>query len=200
MVLSDDCILEKAIGGEGRPTRSQRILFAPVVEAAQDEAAELEGENFGRFPLLSDTVNPMPAIVELRRCFMVDSRDVAAALSEGAFVVRSLTDDTLAKLAIRWSAYSIRRGPFVASDNAEKFAEALIEKGRSTESEALEVATLLAEVVGAAWVFEGRSLEGAGAMADTGTNDVDLVLQDLITDLEELQRATAAALRRSRQV
>ncbi|MDQ3631346.1 MAG: hypothetical protein M3417_08805 [Actinomycetota bacterium] len=192
-LLSDDCLIATALGRDtGTPTR-RRLLFAPVVEGTGDEVAELDGSNFARFPLPADEHHGTHAIVELRRCFMVDARDIHAALQAGALRTRSLSDGSREQLAIRWAAYTLRRGPFVAEDNAEKFAELLLDNGRADEETALDVATKVANVVAAAWGAEGRGVEGLGIAADEKL-PVDDAIEELATQLVTLRDASDAAI------
>lgn len=191
VVLSDDCLIATVLGrDEGGPTR-RRILFAPLVDATEDEVDVLEEQSFGRFPLRADEHHAQHHIVDLRRCFSIDARDVHAILEAGGFRQRALDDGTRANLAIRWSAYTVRRGPFVAEDSLEKFAELLVERG-TDEQDALDVATKLVNVVGAAWGYEGRGVETAGNAALEGITPEDVVAQ-LLEELEALQTAASQA-------
>lgn len=194
VVLSDDCLIATALGRDtGGPT-NRRLLFAPVVAASADEVAELAGGNFGRFPLPGDAQHGEHRIVDIRRCFMVDARDVHAALNAGGFRAASLDDPTRDELAIRWSAYALRRGPFVAEDSMEKFAEYLLDNGRvADEATAVDVAGRLVNVVAAAWGYEGRGVEGAGSAADEG-RDPQQAIDDLVAGLQQLRAMTDGAL------
>jgi len=194
VLLSDDCLIATALGRDGAGPTNRRLLFAPVVEATEDEVAELAGGNFGRFPLPADAHDADDRIADLRRCFMVDARDVDAALKAGGFQVRSLDDATRDDLAIRWSAYALRRGPFVAEDNLEKFVEYLLITGRvDDEGAVIDAARALADVVAAAWGYEGRGVEGAGTAADDG-RDPQEVIDRLVEELEQLRATADAAL------
>jgi len=194
VVLSDDCLIATALGRGGAGPTNRRLLFAPLVDATDGEVQELAGANFGRFPLPADEHVAGHRIVDLRRCFMVDARDVDAALKAGGFQVRSLDDATRDDLAIRWSAYALRRGPFVAEDNLEKLAEYLLNTGRVVdEGAAVDVARALADVVAAAWGYEGRGVEGAGTAADDG-GDPQEAVDRLIEELEQLRTTVDAAL------
>jgi len=83
----------------------------------------------------------------------------------------------------------------VAEDNMEKFAEHLLATGRvEMDAQALDVATALANVVGAAWGYEGRGVERAGAAADE-TRDADEVIAELAAELATLTDAAATALK-----
>lgn len=125
---------------------------------------------------------------------MADARDVHKALAAGDSRTRSTSDETGGALAIRWAAFTLRRGPFVAEDSLEKFAEHLLDTGRvGQEEEAVAVATLLADVVSAAWGYEGRGVENAGNAADDERAPDD-VIAELTAELEALRDATARAL------
>jgi hypothetical protein len=194
VVLSDDCLIATALGRDtGRPT-NRRLLFAPVVAAGAEEVAELAGGNFGRFPLPGDEQHGDHRIVDIRRCFMVDARDVHEALTHGGLRVASLDNPTRDELAIRWSAYALRRGPFVAEDSMEKFAEYLLDSGRvADEATAVDVAVRLVDVVAAAWGYEGRGVEGAGTAAEDG-RDPQEAIDVLVAELEQLRAIADAAL------
>ena len=194
VVLSDDCLIETALGRDtGGPT-NRRLLFAPVVAASGEEVAELAGGNFGRFPLPGNERDEEDRIVDIRRCFMVDARDVHEAHTADRFRIASLDDPTRDELAIRWSAYALRRGPFVAEDSLEKFAEHLLDSGRvADEATAVDVAGRLVDVVAAAWGYEGRGVEGAGTAAEDG-REPELAIEVLVAELEQLRATTDAAL------
>jgi hypothetical protein len=194
VVLSDDCLIATALGRDtGGPT-NRRLLFAPVVAATAHEIEELAGGNFGRFPLPADGQHDEHRIVDIRRCFMVDARDVHEALTGGGFRTVSLDDPTRDELAIRWSAYALRRGPFVAEDSVEKFAEYLLDRGRfADEATAVDVASRLVDVVAAAWGYEGHGVEGAGTAAEDG-RDPQQAIDDLVAGLQQLRDTTDAAL------
>lgn len=194
VVLSDDCLIATVLGRDGDGPTSRRLLFAPLVEATEDQVQELAEGNFGRFPLRADDHHGEHHIADLRRCFMAGARDVHEALASGAFRLRSLDEGTLDELAIRWSAYALRRGPFVAEDNMEKFALHLVDSGRvADDEEAVGVASKLVDVVAAAWGYEGNGVEGAGAAAEAG-RDPQEVIDDLVRRLEQLRDGAADAL------
>jgi hypothetical protein len=161
--ISDDCFILSALGRNGG-SPDGRILFAPVMPATQEDLAGFEEyPTYGRYPLIADDVFVENSIIELRRCFMVDARDVAAALPD--FVVLSTSDSVRVGLANRWSAYAARRGPFVVEDNVEKLAELLIEYGIEA-ADAESLGNALAAAAAAGWTYEGGGLEGAGIAAD----------------------------------
>jgi len=194
LLLSDDCLVASALGRDGGGPKNRRLLFAPMVEASEAQVEELEAENFGRFPLPPDEHVASPRIADLRRCFMADARDVHKALVAGGFRACSISDETAGSLAIRWSAFTLRRGPFVTEDSLEKFAEHLLDTRRVAHGDnAVAVATLLADVVSAAWGYEGRGVESAGNAADEGRAP-DEVIAVLTSELQRLHKATAQAL------
>lgn len=191
--MSDDCLILSVFGRDREP--DGRLLFAPVVDATDEAMNDLnEAPTYGRFPLPGDEVHGQHAIVELRRCFMADARDVYAALP--AFVVLSTADTTRQGLANRWAAYSCRRGPFVAEDNVEKFAQLLVDTGLG-EDEAVDLAQGLANVAGAAWAYEGRGLEAAGVAGDekTAPEPVLAELERQLGTLADLVPVALAAVR-----
>jgi hypothetical protein len=180
--ISDDCLILSALGrGDREP--DGRLLFAPIVPATEGDLKELdEAPTYGRFPLPGDAVFSEHAIVELRRCFMADARDIHAVLP--GLVVLSTTDETRLGLANRWAAYACRRGPFVVEDNLEKFAQLLVERGVG-EDDAVGLAEALGKVAGTAWAYEGGALEGAGIAGDEGADPAP-VLKEIERHLEAL--------------
>lgn len=200
LVLSDDCLIATVLGREaGKPT-NRRLLMAPVVDASAEEVADLADRSYGRFPLPADAQFAADGVVDLRRCFMADARDVYAAVANGGFRRRSLSDETRDDLAIRWAAFSLRRGPFVAEDSLEKFAEHLLDSGTvANEQDAIDVAMRLGNVVAAAWVYEGRGVEGAGRAAEDGVSPRTAVAM-LVDELETLRAATDDALEALRKL
>jgi hypothetical protein len=193
VVLADDCAIETMLGRDGGGPMRRRILFAPIAEISADELDDLLDGNFGRFPLPADDQVSAHYAVDLRRCFMVDARDVHAALPAGDFRVRSLDDETRSGLSERWSAYTVRRGPFVAEDSADKFAGHLTDTGRTDGGEAEDIANKLVDVVSTAWVYEGEAVERAGNAAADHL-DTDEVIERLIGDLETLREAAGTAI------
>jgi hypothetical protein len=193
VVLADDCAVETALGRDGDGPQKRRILFAPIVKITAEEASDLVEGNFGRFPLPADSQVPDDYAVDLRRCFMVDARDVTDALTAGGFRVRSLDDEARSGLSERWSAYAVRRGPLVAEDSADKFAGHLADTGHADDDQAEDIANKLVEVVATAWVYEGEAVERAGNTA-TDHLDTDEVIERLIADLEAVQKAAGTAI------
>jgi hypothetical protein len=193
VVLADDCAVETVLGRGGDGPQRRRILFAPIVKITADEVDELLVGNFGRLPLPADGQVSEDYAVDLRRCFMVDARDVHDALAAGGFRVRSLDDDARSALSERLSAYAVRRGPFVAEDSADKFAGHLVDAGRASDEQAEDIANKLVDVVATAWVYEGEAVERAGNTA-TDRLDTHEVIERLIVDLEAVQEAAGTAI------
>lgn len=196
LVLSDDCLIASALGRAGEVSHG-RIMFAPVVDATQDDLDKLaELPSYGRFRLAADEVHGEHAIVELRRCFMADARDIA--LADAALPRRSLTDETRDELAIRWAAYALRRGKFVVEDNLEKFAELLLAAGLS-EHDVGRFSLAVGTVAAAGWRYEGKAIEDAGIAFDEA-RPTKPVIDELEVQLERLSELTDAALDEVRQV
>lgn len=192
IVLSDNCAIETNLGRPGASPK-HRLLFAPVADATADEVADLEAGGFGRFPLPADARVAQHRVVDLRRCFMVDARDVREALTAGGFRQRSLDEEALSGLAIRWSAFAIRRGPFVSANSLEKFAQHLVATGAAPTDLAGALVSALLEVVQAAWIYEGEAVEGAGVAADEELAP-DAVLAKLDDTLSVLGDSVSDAL------
>lgn len=196
LVLSDDCLIASALGREGQAPHG-RITFSPIVDATQEEFDQLaELPSYGRFGLAADEVHGQHAIVELRRCFMVDARDVAAA--SAALSLRSLSHDIGDALASHWAAYALRRGKFVVEDNLEKFAELLL-AADLTEEDATRFAVAVGTVAAAGWRYEGKAIEDAGIAFDDGRPPKPVV-DELEVQLVQLSELVAAALDEVRRV
>jgi hypothetical protein len=191
ILLSDNCVIETAFGREGAgPVRSGRLLFGAITPAGDADIERLEERpTFGRFPLPAGE-NFAGGIVELRRCFMVDTRDVDP--DPGQRVV-SLTEDFAEELEIRWNAYVARRGPFVAVRTAEKLAAQMAgNAGADPSADVVAKATLVANVVAHAWRFEGRDLDAVSIAMEEGS-PIEPVVATLKAGLRELAAAASAA-------
>lgn len=208
VVISDDCIIESALGRDGRGP-SGRLLLAPTVDATQDDYEQFAREpSMGRFWLPGDDQHGDSRFIELRRAFMVDARDIADGLPD--LVVRSLVDGVRADLATRWAAYAARRGPLIVEDNAGKLARLLHHHIGGTPAAAVAAAKLIASPAVVGWRFEGKALERAGvawdarAAVEAGRRTEDDAVDDLRDhagtgaemreDLVALRDATDAAL------
>jgi hypothetical protein len=169
ILITDNCAVDTALdqrhdASDDPPAKPKgRLLFAPLTEADADVT---DIPTFGRFLL-----PPCPGrfgahIAELRRCFMVDARDVAEHKDSR---VASLDDDLAEALEVRWNAFAVRRGPLANARNAEKLLGTLTRiAGREdapTEDE-LSAARSLTDVLAATWRLEGAGLEAVGDAFD----------------------------------
>jgi hypothetical protein len=180
--VSDDCVIESALGREGAKPRGQRL---------GDAGREVFNSNLRRHLIGEDRV------AELHRSFRVRAVDVAESLD--AMTRLSLHDDPRSELAMRWAAHVCRMGPMVATDNANKLAQLLIEKEGWSEEQAADTAQALVNVSAAGWLVESKGLENAGEHRDEHRDDlaaVDLAaaVGPLRQSLELLRAQADAAL------
>jgi hypothetical protein len=187
--VSDDCVIETALGREGRRPGGQ-LMFAPVTSTEAGEAGP-SPTNLRRYLL-----DPQ-RIVELHRSFRVRAEDIAASLADLAR--SSLVENARSELALRWAANACRMGPMVATDNANKLAEILIEKEGWSAEQATELAQALGNVSAAGWLVESKGLENAGEQRDEHLGRLDAVDMDdaigpLRESLVELKARAEAAL------
>jgi hypothetical protein len=190
VLVTDNCVIDTNLSqgrGKGRPTG--RLLFAPVI-AADDDA--MTTRSFGRFPLPAGGPNLPQAVVELRRCYMVDSRDVADHVSRR---VASLGDEVAEDLEVRWNAFAARRGPLASARQSEKLC-GLLARARGDEAPnevELAIGRAVAEAFATAWRVEGNALEAVGAAFDDEAEGA-AELDELRVQLRALaQDATRAA-------
>jgi len=166
ILITDNCVVDTALGqGRESGTPKGRLLFAPITPARDQD---LGTQAFGRFDLPGDGCFNT-GIAELRKCFMVDARDVATVKDAR---LKALTPDFAEELEVRWNAFAARRGPLAATRNADKMVGLLTRERGSEEPTAgdLDVGREVAEVVARAWRLEGHDLE---AVADALTGDAD---------------------------
>ncbi len=174
ILISDNCLVDTALGQDrGNAPPKGRLLFAPVTEIP---VRDLPLKTFGRFALPRWDGVWEAASAELRRCFMVDARDVAGNRDKRRV---SLGAETAEQLEIRWSAYAARRGPLSSGRNCEKLAEVLArELGDQELTQGdRDVAFSVAAALATAWRVEGSDLEavsdaysaGAGGLREAGT-------------------------------
>jgi hypothetical protein len=204
ILMTDNCAVDTALGQRLGSTDVEvpqakpkgRLLFAPLTDAKPEE---VETATFGRFPIPEEPEFRPAQIAELRRCFMVDSRDIAehrnariARLSE------ALADD----LEVRWNAFAVRRGPLAAARNADKLV-GLLARSRGHEDEPLEQEALagqsIVDALVAVWRLEGGCLENVGNAFDRRLDGMDAV-NELEANLEEASRLAKAALEAVRAV
>lgn len=191
ILITDNCIVDTSLGqdrGGGRP--KGRLLFAPISSALEED---LETRTFGRFPMPAEG-QLSAGVAELRKCFMVDARDVVEYKNAR---VATLTPDFADELEVRWNAFAARRGPLVALRNADKMVELLArQRGDSRPTGAdRRLGQHVAQVMADSWTLEGSDLEG---VAEALNNDGDaaaavLQLEEGLRRLSE-QASTAAAL------
>ena len=171
ILITDNCVIDTALAQReqagGRP--KGRLLFAPILESPGDASPIT---HFGRFPLPAWESKLPPGVAELRRCFMVDSRDVADHVSNR---LASLEDDRAEQLEIRWNAFAARRGPLAATRNSNKLAGLLARRRgeeQPTEDE-LALGISVAESLTSAWRLEGSELEAVGDAFDAAQNGAE---------------------------
>lgn len=188
ILITDSCIIDTALGQGRDETRPKgRLLFAPITPARPDALAT---ETFGRFPLPAHG-EVSAGIAELRKCFMVDARDVAAHKDARE---ASLTDDFAEELEVRWNAFATRRGPLVALRNAEKLVDLLTRRRglREPGADEKQVGQEVAEVIAQSWAVEGGHVEAFAELADDAEGENALLA--LAEGLRRLsEQATKAA-------
>ena len=169
-----------------------RLLFAPFAPAT---GGDTQTTSFGRFPLPAWEGKLPSGTVELRRCFMVDSRDVASHTDRR---LASLGEALAEDLEVRWNAYAARRGPLASARNSDKLAGVLARRRARDEPDAAEIgaATGVARTLTRAWRVEGHELE---AVADAYNNGDDggsevVELEAGLRELATYAQAAAEAL------
>jgi len=157
-----------------------RLLFGAVRTSGEAEIRDVQdSEPYDRFALPAET-RFSGGILDLRRLFMVDVRDVYEARADRT---ASLTDEQAAELAVRWAAYANRRGPLVALRNSENLAK-LASRSDAPEFRYLEAVQPLVELVKSSWQIED-SLEETDEMLRQGMDAADLV-RSLLATLDSL--------------
>jgi hypothetical protein len=190
ILVTDNCVVDTALV-QGRATEGTpkgRLLFAPIVQVSQ---AELPITTFGRF-LLPDWQGVWTTrVAELRRCFMVDARDIAVGRDARK---ASIDDATAEALEVRWNAFVARRGPLASGRNCEKLAEVLSRALNATElaAEDREIALAVASTLATAWRLEGSDLEAISDVYATGEGGLGEA-ETLHKSLRELAAAAADA-------
>ncbi len=181
VLITDSCVIDTCLGQGREAARPGRLLFAPITSPAVDEVRA-----FGRFLLPAEDQSFEGGVAELQRCFMVDSRDVAAHVN--ARVAR-LGAQAAEDLEVRWNAYAARRGPLADARNAEKVAM-LLAQTRSdqdlTEAQR-RVGLLIARALTASWRVEGYYLESAADAYDREVSGDD-ECRDLALGLRDAAR------------
>lgn len=196
IVVSDSCAVETAIG-RGQTRAKGRIWLAPLCElktAGAVSEVESAPDAFGRLLLKPDDANESHWVVELQRAFPADAASVRHALESdrSGFLLHGLQPEVADDLRARWAAFSCRCGPLVARDNASHIIDRLEESGIAT-ADAQSAADAVVAVAASSWVFEGSSLEAAGANgAPAGSLNDDVAA--MIQELTALREATTKAI------
>jgi hypothetical protein len=187
VLLTAACSIDDALGVDRNHDKQGRLLFGAIrlAEKAAIDAVE-QTEPYDRFPLPADA-RFHGGILDLRRLFMVDVRDVSEKPVDR---VASLTDEAALQLAVRWAAYANRRGPLVAARNAESLAK-LLAGSDSPPPAYLDEAQRLAQVVGSTWELEA-ALEGTEDLAESGENPAAFI-EALIGNLDQLTQLARQA-------
>lgn len=190
ILLTDSCTVDTVTGVRAGRRARGRLLFAPVIQAA-DRVSELRDRPiFGRFPL--DAVETFEGgFADLSRCFMVDVRDVDPAARFAA-----LSEQGAEELEVAWNAHAVRRGPLVAKRNAAKLAELLAADGVAERHN--EDTGLVAELLGVAWRIEGGVLGAVDEALKRGDRP-DEVCRRLMAELEALANVASEARDRLNQ-
>lgn len=193
VLLTDDCAIETVLGKRAdRGGARGRLLFG-IVRNEEAEAvaalAESDEVNFGRFPLPADSLlGDEAGVLELRRLFMVDARDVEAEMR-----LASLDDETRDRLAKRFSAYVLRRGSEVGALEATKLTAILAAAPGASDIER-ETAELVGAAYDAAWDFESRATAIVDDL-DIGIGTAADALPVVVAALDELATVAVAAAR-----
>jgi hypothetical protein len=200
VLLSDDCHIPTAY--DDRPDRERdisaargRLLFASLIDATEEEIAELGGNSYGRFPFPAHPLlGNQAAIAELRRPFTVHARAV-----EPAHRLASLDEKAKRQLESRWNAFACRRGPEAARANAQKLGK-LLQAGAKPTSTEKETVTLVGSTLVTAWDLEGTVMRNVSlAQERDGTGDAELEalsrqLQQLAAVADEAANGVAKLL------
>jgi hypothetical protein len=197
ILITDNCVIDTNLSqGRGSLRPSGRLLFAPVIPADDDA---MTTKAFGRFPLPAGEPDFPQAVVELRRCFMVDSRDVADHVGNR---IAGLSMEVAEDLEVRWNAFAARRGPLAAARQSEKLC-GLLARARDDEApnEAeLAIGRAVANAFASAWRIEGSALEAVGSAFDEGApgqaelHELHAQLRALAEDAVQAARLLSDAL------
>ena len=198
LVVSDSCAVEAALG-RGEARARGRIWFAPLRKLETDgQRQEVEDtpDVFGRFLLRPDDTEKDYWAVELQRAFPANAAAVRRALEADrkSFLLCRLDAEVADEARARWAAFSVRSGPLVAQDNVNHLIDRLEARGIPTV-DAESATAALAAVAAAAWVFEGSSLEAAGALREEhAAGLLDAAIEGITDDLRALSARVTAAL------
>jgi hypothetical protein len=197
VLLSEGCAIDDALGVDRPNSRPQgRLLFAALVPTTDAAVAELlERPSFDRFAVPRDVAHD-PAVIELRKLFMIDVRDVLA--SQQSREAR-LSDEMAARLEVTWVAFTARRGPQAALARATRLVRLLVGDALATSLAAAATVRLLGQVIADTWTIEGHALLTAIEALEDGAGDTDVataLLREQLRGLSQSAAAAAAALDR----
>jgi len=186
ILLTDSCAVDTAlVVGRSRRRKRGRLLFAPVVPAAEGDVERLtDMPTFGRFPLAACDTFEHGAIAELRYCFNVDVAELRADDR-----ILALTDDATEDLEVAWAAQTLRRGPLATERNAERLTERL---QTLSYGDPQGTAEAISQAVDVAWLLESH-LDAASDAASELTSET---IQNLDAVLRRLEDAACEARRR----
>jgi hypothetical protein len=186
ILLTDNCTISTIFGYDrDKPRRTGSLMFAPVRDEPDQIAKVAATRPFNRFALERAPFFD-GGIVDFRRVFMVDARDVDPATR-----VAALGEELAEELEASLSAYAVRRGPNVVDRNAAKLVGLLTRAGVG-EPAAQATAARVAEALGIAWRVEGGPLEDAAEAYDD-EKDPEPSLTALAADFHALAASAGAA-------
>lgn len=186
ILLTDNCTIATIFGYDrDKPRGTGVLMFAPVRDEPDQIDKVATARPFSRFALeKAPFFNG--GIVDFRRIFMVDARDIDPDTR-----IASLGDELAEELEASLSAYAVRRGPNVVDRNAAKLV-GLLKLSGVNEPTAQSTAAHVADALGVAWRLEGGPLEDAAEAFDD-EQDPAPSLQALAADFRELATAAEAA-------
>jgi hypothetical protein len=186
VLISENCSIDDALGVDRQRAKPRgRLLFAPVSPQQETEITHLDQNRaFDRFPLIPRD-GYVGGIVELRRLFMVDIRDV-----EKSNRMVSLAARPAEELAVTLSAYTTRHGPLTALHHADKLAQ-LLAKGTDPDNRTRTAALRVAQVIADAWTLDGLDLSAAAEVVIA--DEVPSILSSIVSRLRSLAETAAAA-------
>jgi hypothetical protein len=186
ILLTDNCTISTIFGYDrDKPRRTGSLMFAPVRDEPDQIAKVAATRPFNRFALERAPFFD-GGIVDFRRVFMVDARDVDPTTR-----VAALGEELAEELEASLSAYAVRRGPNVVDRNAAKLVGLLTRAGVG-EPAAQATAARVAEGLGIGWRVEGGPLEDAAEAYDD-EKDPEPSLTALAADFRALAASAGAA-------
>jgi hypothetical protein len=189
ILITDNCVVDTALGQDRAGGKAKgRLLFAPVSPIKE---SELPLRSFGRFALPTWDGEWAAGAAELRKCFMVDARDIAAHRDARK---ASLDLELAEELEVKWSAFASRRGPLTSARNAEKLAEVLsrLNSDLALSDDDIGVGYAVAQALSVSWRLEGKDLEAVADVHSVETSGVGEV-EAVEAALRELADAATSA-------